>query len=475
MKRLSFLLLIVVLFPLQTYGRWRWFAFNRPTDAPLIGQGSALAYGKYQPDSLEGQLFLLVGDDNTHSYTFWQADAQCNISQGRTLDWHQLSAPPSTITPHPDAAICCFLDRVNGGEKVLAVFGACNEVWCYDVATNVWTRDCLIPGVYPVGPGGSMEYWGHRRINGFPVETFYLIKGGGFQSGLEFWRYNRGPMASPPRSVSYPPWERLAAFNISGMDEPFDQGADLAIHFYSHDSIYAMRGYGDKFGIYIIPTNRWELRHNLLYDGAFIGGALTSHPIWQDIPDEGNDTIPTKEQESILHCLLGGYTQYLNDFDYNPLPGAWFDCEVIPRAVASGSDLVWGKVYDGSSTEPVNRYGLWAIAGNNDDSVWFYARRRFTDDNGGGQSYSSFQTQNQEICISPNPARSAVTLKVPKSGSDVKIYSKNGEIIRRLKPNNGKIVWDLKDAKGKVVSSGVYFFSIQSGNKEIRSKLVVNR
>lgn len=135
MKRLSFLLLIVALFPLITNGG-QWNAFNRPANAPLICQGSALTYGKYQPQGWKGQLFLLVGDDINHSYTFWQAVAQCTISQGRNLYWRQLSSPPPTITPHPDAAISYFLDEVNGGEKVLAVFGERNEVWCYDVATN---------------------------------------------------------------------------------------------------------------------------------------------------------------------------------------------------------------------------------------------------------------------------------------------------------------------------------------------------
>lgn len=317
-----------------------------------------------------------------------------------------------------------------------------------------------------------MEYWGFRRINGFPVETFYLIKGGGHP---EFWRYNRGSTTSPPRGLSYPPWERLAAFNIIP-DSAFYPGADLALKFNNWDSIYAIRGNGEEFGIYSISANRWYSRDNLLEDGAFIGGALASHPEWVDIPGEDDkDSVPIELLYSILHCLRGGNSNNFDDYDDLP-HDQWYGCGTVPHSVTSGSDMEYGKVYITNSTDP-DRFGIWVIAGNNDNAVRFFSKRSLPNGNfgGGGQTIGSFTDQNQAISISPNPAHSTVTLKVQKSSSDVKIYSKNGVIIRRLKLSNGNTVWDLKDAEGNSVSSGVYFFGIQSGNKEIRSKLVINK
>jgi len=474
MKRLILLSLLLILLPLKTYGGL-WFDYYVP-DEPLpigrrAGPGSALTYG-HKPGEQYGKLFYLIGDQG--SYYFYWAWAKPNVPGQHYLYWQELSAPNPGIPPQPDAAICYFYDEVNGGEKVLAVFGGHNGVWCYDVANNEWRMDCKIPGDNWVGPGGSMEFWGFRRINGFEVMTFYLIKGGGYQ---EFWRYNRGPMNIPPRSVSYPVWERLEPFGGPDNREPFYQGADLALYHpdpYSiplADTIFAMQGYSDEqqngelFGLYIISQNRWYPRDELRGD-ANLGGAIVSHPKWEEIETEF-------EKWSILHCFRGSSPEFDCFEVRNPGDeGFWSSVPPERHFVGSGSDLVYGACWS-DLVNPTN--GIWASFGNGSEFMGFYYPE--PTGSGGTQLASSFQIRDNEMIVSPNPASDAVTFRFLKSKHDayIKIYSKSGEIIRYLKLKEGNSVWDLKNSAGRKIPSGVYFYTISIENKEKIGKITISR
>jgi|GEM_PF-1833802 len=473
MKCLILLFLILTLLPLKTQGG-QWYNFGLPSGM-RPGPGSALTYGR-PPTQAWGKLFLLIGDQTSNSYSFWWADAKISGS-GTFLTWYELQTPDPGVPPQADAAICYFYDDVTLQEKVLAVFGGCRDIWCYDVLANTWIRDGPIWGEDLVGEGCSMEFWGFRYIYGERVPSFYLIKGG---QSYDFLRYNRGPMTPPPRGNSepFPYWECLANFNISGSDERFYAGADLAIHHYDHDSIYAMRGWdgddGLPFGLYIISQNRWLPRDNIIHPGVKIGGALAAHPRWGDINPYEGDTL-TDEVNSILHCLRGGYT---NEFDCYDLPDRWSTDpppqKDIPQLVASGSDLVWGTVYYGG-----RRYGLWALGGNNWTAFWFYAKNPLWEDEGygGGQSPICCEIVDSDVIALPNPARSNVIFRLPmsKSVTNIQIYSKNGKSIRCLKPEEGNYVWDMKNKDGKAVPAGIYFYTVNIENKEIRGKIVVNK
>jgi len=439
----------------------------------LTGPGSALTYG-HKPGEPYGKLFLLIAHQG--SYYFYRAWAQFPSPSQRQLTWYQLPSPPHTTPPRPDAAICYVYNTATGGEKVFAVFPGNSYIWSYDIPSQTWTAERLIGGIDPVGAGGSMEFWGFRTLYGQRVATLYLIKGGGSK---EFMRYNH-PWTTQAQAP-FPYWEWLKPFSIDGYEEPFDSGADLAIYNpcpYTPpdaETIFAMRGCGKKFGLYRISLNIWERKDEILGTyGARIGGALVSHPKWGNIPGDLTDEI-----NSILHCFRGasGY-YYWNDFDAFDPPNLWNADPPNPgQYVASGSDLAYGACWYSSSPSD-SICGLWAIFGNNNGSMGFYARRRFPSNEGsGGQSFSSFKIKGEDIIISPNPARNEITFRLLQSKDDayIKIYSNNGEIIYRLKLKDGTCRWNMRNQNGKIVPPGVYFYTINIENKNIKGKLVVNR
>jgi len=81
----------------------------------------------------------------------------------------------------------------------------------------------------------------------------------------------------------------------------------------------------------------------------------------------------------------------------------------------------------------------------------------------------------------PNPFNPITTIKfdlVENAQTYLAIYSVEGKLVRtlisqRLPANHYEIVWDGRDSRGKMVSSGVYFLLLKSGNKKLVRKMVI--
>ena len=81
----------------------------------------------------------------------------------------------------------------------------------------------------------------------------------------------------------------------------------------------------------------------------------------------------------------------------------------------------------------------------------------------------------------PNPFNPSTTIEyaVPQSGNvTIDIYNLVGQRIKTLvddafSAGRYKTVWDGKDNAGVNVSSGIYFYSISSGNVSIVKKMVL--
>ncbi len=75
----------------------------------------------------------------------------------------------------------------------------------------------------------------------------------------------------------------------------------------------------------------------------------------------------------------------------------------------------------------------------------------------------------------PNPARGVVRLVAPVSGSMLlAIYDGSGRLVRTLS-GNGNWVWDGKDLSGRPVPGGIYFARLNGADRQIETKLVINR
>lgn len=93
----------------------------------------------------------------------------------------------------------------------------------------------------------------------------------------------------------------------------------------------------------------------------------------------------------------------------------------------------------------------------------------------------SLATSNVGIRIYPNPWRPSSGDKIWFSqlvpGSEVKIYTLTGELVRELKDaeNTGRISWELKNSSGETVGSGIYTCVIADGKSKIKKKVAVIR
>jgi len=60
------------------------------------------------------------------------------------------------------------------------------------------------------------------------------------------------------------------------------------------------------------------------------------------------------------------------------------------------------------------------------------------------------------------------------SGGTVTFFTLSGEVVRKIQEVNGMVLWDGRNEYGVLVSTGIYFYVIQQGEKVIQSgKLVV--
>ncbi len=462
-----------------------------PPPWTYTGPGSALTYGK-RVEQPYGKIFLLAVDYNTQCYKFFKAPAYFEWT-GQTifLDWEELPPPPiSGVTPRADAAICYLFNPISLEEKVLAVFAGERYLWTYDVPSKQWRQEIAIGGTNLPDKGASMEFGGFLYKDGVPVTTFYLIKGGG---SYEFMAYNR-PYIPAKGNFSY--WEMLEPFG--GPDpnkrQPFYKGADLAMYhpdpyqLPAPDTIFAMRGNGKPFGLYRVSQNRWELRDDILGNGAYLGGALVSHPKWGDIRD---DDPPDKESppydiNSILHCFRGENRENIptDEFDcYDIIAGSEFwnsDSKNPDYTVSSGSDLCFGGIWYKYNGEVYYKDCIWASFGNNQWYIGIHYRNRFPWQNlsepEGSQSNWTATSLTNVLKVQPNPGNQPVSFQLESKGiGAVLIYNQNGQIVRALNLSQGRTTWDLRDALGKRVSAGVYFYRVKTDGNEIKGKLIIRR
>lgn len=102
--------------------------------------------------------------------------------------------------------------------------------------------------------------------------------------------------------------------------------------------------------------------------------------------------------------------------------------------------------------------------------------------------FASPFTSYENVRLGPNPFRISanstdrMTFYGLISGSEVKILTANGKLVRRLNPNNfnevpgSQAYWDGRNMEGELVSSGVYVYMITTENGESKAgKLLVIR
>jgi len=80
------------------------------------------------------------------------------------------------------------------------------------------------------------------------------------------------------------------------------------------------------------------------------------------------------------------------------------------------------------------------------------------------------------LAVYPNPTNLRVIITYfSKRAGEIRIFNSLGQIVNRFKAEalvDGKIIWDGTDQNGKRVTSGVYFFKLQSGDRTKIAKVI---
>jgi len=96
------------------------------------------------------------------------------------------------------------------------------------------------------------------------------------------------------------------------------------------------------------------------------------------------------------------------------------------------------------------------------------------DDNGFDTTFEETKLENY-----PNPVKSYTTIAYAIRGRknedevEIKIYNIVGQLVDIIEGRNGMAVWNGKDENGKSVSSGIYFYKINTGECTSIKKMIL--
>jgi endoglucanase len=178
------------------------------------------------------------------------------------------------------------------------------------------------------------------------------------------------------------------------------------------------------------------------------------------------------------------------------VPGIVIYGPVIEPSEASWEKLVWQKLYPAYDTLAEQRRWCdgWSFIGANEFTTWEtmalnVCMHAFLSDDGifTGIMYDHKQqpdrSKKKESGNFPNPFNPSTNIHfslTEHSNVEISVYTIDGRLIRNLIKNHygvgaHTIRWDGRDASGKRVSSGLYIYRIEAGEKIVTGKMTLVR
>ena len=136
--------------------------------------------------------------------------------------------------------------------------------------------------------------------------------------------------------------------------------------------------------------------------------------------------------------------------------------DYFPRIVIDNSGRVWV---------------IWISSADGENNIYAKYNDDWVNIEENNPSFSLEDIENH-----PNPFNKSTTISFSVEGSDkntnITIYNFNGQKIKtlvdkRLSAGTHQIVWDGTDYSGNAVSSGIYFYKMECGNKYIGLKKMI--
>ena len=213
------------------------------------------------------------------------------------------------------------------------------------------------------------------------------------------------------------------------------------------------------------------------------GEAITVHSTGNPVPEAyryppSTGTIDSEEWECVLVNMIGSeIVAYYPDF-----PAVW-------HISNTGSDLDTCRVNDPFYIDYT------PVVGNftNVRGVMRYAYKSFTiwprdsadvvDSTTAGIEDPVDTPARLALAVSPNPMNltSDVKFALPSSGrASIRVYNIQGQMVETLVDGNvdageHNVHWDGTNYSGNKVTSGIYFFKLETGEGSVISKVVVSR
>lgn len=360
----------------------------------------------------------------------------------------------SWITLEPVPEFCEYFGAITyetGYERRIFVITTEDELHHY---TKFYTTgyegrwdEYLIELPEECGPGVSLAFQYVPSPVGPYTGYLYLLRG--FETG-DFYRRaievpEENPRGSPSRQYD---WETLASI-------PVQAGAGSSICYNNRDGewIYAFVGGGNSnFYRYSISSDNWE--------------DLMDTPMSQN--DGSSIVTCTRWQSRYLYGMFGEnnkreYWYYDTDND------SWVQDDTLPREeLGSGGSLTYQRV----------GHNLYLVVGGG--KPYFYIKTNPYEEPEGTQSIVTMSMLPRgKVLYSSDRILVKYSINTP-SQVKIQIYDRSGKLMKNLFNGNLEsgehlVSWDRTDKSGNTVSSGIYFVTIDKGNKIEQFKVIIGK
>jgi FlgD Ig-like domain len=429
MKKFQLLPLLVLLLPfVLLYANWEPLD-EVPAD---VGAGGAVTYG--------GQyIWCIVGGDDASFYAY----------DIRNSEWiEDLDDVPEDID---GSAAIAYESGVN--KRIFVAYG--DHLWIYTRDGNgtdgAWNEENPIDLPYTCGPGVSMAYQPVVEKNILIGGYLYILFG---DDQTVFRRCFIADTLIHPEDGPFD-WQELDDFPVGAK-----AGAALCFNHYDYgenesESLFALVGDGQNtFCSYKIGSNVW----------------IDTEPQTL-LPQNNGSSICSGVQGRNLYAIFGESENPEQDHIYRLRYRDWYPRHGIPVILGPGASITCDAAED----------NLYLVIG--DDRDGFYIDEHpFAETTGpggrNGQSQSTFTISSSSKTITSTDKVAIYYSTNEANRVKIQIFDLTGNKVKslfygKIEKGDHQIIWNKTDNSNCKVASGIYFVTIEQGNKPERLKVII--
>ena len=397
-----------------------------------VGAGGAITYGGHY-------IWCIIGGDDASFYAY-------DIHNQEWID--DLDDVPEDIDGSAAIAYESGIDK-----RIFVAYG--DYLWIYTRDGNgtegSWNEENPIELPYTCGPGVSMAYqpvsYSNKLIGGY----LYILFG---DDQTVFRRCFIADTLIHPEDYPFD-WQELNPFPVSA-----NAGAALCYNHRTYngdesESLFALVGDGQNtFCSYKIGSNVWT----------------DTEPQTQ-LPQNNGSSICSGYNGKNLYTIFGESENIEKHWKYRLAHTNWDDQDVLPDTLGPGASITCdASVDDAYLVIGGDRDGFYIDESPDDDSIEPWGR------NVQSQSTSEISSKPRIITF---PDKVVIHYSTNEANIvKIQIFDLTGKKVKSLFSGNvekgdHQIIWNKADNSNCQVASGIYFITIEQGNKPDRLKVII--